>query len=361
MLNYQLLILNPGSTSTKIAWYSDTQAVFLKNVSHDADELAKMETIPDQMGFRFETIIKALKEENLPLEELSVVISRGGLLKPIESGVYEVDDTMITDLIESELQHASNLGAMIAKRIADEYCIKAYIADPVVVDEMEAVARYSGHPEFARKSVFHALNQKAIARQYARETGRKYDELNLIVAHMGGGISVGLHRRGKVVDVNQALDGEGAFSPERSGSLPVGDVIRACYSGKYTEKEMFSKVVGQGGLVAYCGINDVRIALKRSEEGDEDARMALNAIVYQVSKEIGALAAANFGHIDAILLTGGIAHNLSLMDKIRERVRFVAPVHVFPGEDEMRALMQNGMMLLKGEVQSVKYGDAEKG
>jgi butyrate kinase len=284
-------------------------------------------------------------------------MGRGGLLKPIASGVYEVNAAMKRDLYEKPLkEHASNLGGLIADEIARSLPnAKAYISDPVVVDELCDLARVSGHPEFHRISIFHALNQKSIARQHAKSIMKRYEDMNLIVVHMGGGITVGAHEKGKVIDVNQGLDGEGPFSPERTGTLPTGDLVRYCFSGKHTEKEVLKMVVGNGGLVAHLGTNSAYEAEQHALNGDAHARFILEALSYQVAKAIGSMVPVLKGEVDAILLTGGIAHSKWITNMIIERVYRFAPVFTYPGEDEMRALALNGLMVLRGEIDVQKY------
>ncbi|MCG8473883.1 MAG: butyrate kinase [Cytophagales bacterium] len=355
MCKKEILVINPGSTSTKIAWFVNLECVFKKTLKHPVEELENQQNFQEKYLFRKNAILSELAGTDMHLKDLTMIVSRGGMLKPIESGVYEVNQRMLHDLEHTKLKHASNLGGVIAHELATQLNIKAYIADPVVVDELDDLARYSGHPNFERRSVFHALNQKAIARQHAREIGREYEELNLIGVHLGGGISVALHRNGRVVDVNQALDGEGAMSPERSGTLPAGELIRMAYSGKYTQQEMMEMVVGKGGFVAYTGTNDGFELSQKALSGDKDAQRMFEVLAYQVAKEIGALAAVNAGKIDTIFLTGGMAHNKDITRLIRERVEFIAPVKVFPGEDEMHALAQNGYMLLEGRAEAKEY------
>lgn len=353
----RILSINPGSTSTKIAVYLGDKPVFLKNIKHSADDLKGFGKITDQYQFRKEIILKELVDAGINIEKLHAVVGRGGLVKPIESGVYEVNDRLIEDLKKGVLgEHASNLGGLIANDIANGIpSCRAFIADPVVVDELQDVARISGHPEFDRISIFHALNQKAIARVHAESIDRKYEDLNLIVAHLGGGISVGAHRKGRVVDVNNALDGEGPFSPERSGTLPAGCLARACYSGKYTLEEIKKMITGKGGFVAYFGTNNAYEIELRAKDGDEKAILIQNAMSYQVAKEIGAMAAVLKGEVDAIILTGGIAHNPMLVEYVKNMVDFIAPVVVYPGEDEMKALSMNGLMALTGKVTCKVY------
>ncbi|CDF57670.1 butyrate kinase [Thermobrachium celere] len=352
----RMLIINPGSTSTKIAVYDDLNPVFVETLRHSAEELAPYATIFDQYEFRKNVIIKAVEDKGIDLSTLNAVVGRGGLLKPIEGGTYSVNEKMLEDLkIGVQGQHASNLGGVIAYEIAKKYNIPSFIVDPVVVDEMQDVARISGMPEIERKSIFHALNQKAVAKRYAKEKGVKYEDLNLIVAHMGGGISVGAHKKGRVVDVNNALDGEGPFSPERSGGLPVGDLVKMCFSGKYTQDEIKKKITGKGGLVAYLGTNDGREVKKMMDEGNKEAELIYKAMAYQVSKEIGSCAAVLKGEVDAIILTGGLAYGEEYVSWIKERISFIAPVVVYPGEDEMLALAEGGLRVLKGEETAKEY------
>lgn len=352
-----LLAINPGSTSTKIAVFRNTKEIFLKNIKHSCEEIETFERITDQYEFRKNIILKELTDADIDVKSIQTVVGRGGLVKPIKSGVYEVNDALMNDLKVGVLgQHASNLGGLIANDIARSIPnARAFIADPVVVDELEDIARVSGHPEFERISIFHALNQKAIARQHARAVAQTYEALNLIVAHLGGGISVGAHCQGRVVDVNQALDGDGPFSPERTGSLPVGALVKMCFSGKYTEKQIKKMITGKGGLVAYLGTNDAYEVEKRAQGGDEKAKLIYEAMAYQVAKEIGAMSTVLKGKVDAILLTGGIAYGKPFVDNLTERIRHISPVYVYPGEDEMRALAMNGLMVMKGETEPLIY------
>lgn len=357
MEDFRILAINPGSTSTKIAVYHNTNPVFVKNISHPSEEIAVFEHIADQFHFRKEIILKELEDADIQLEKIEAVVGRGGMLKPIPSGVYLVNEAMKLDLHERPIkEHASNLGGLIADDIARSLPnARAYIADPVVVDELDDIARISGHPLFRRISIFHALNQKAIARQHAQSIMKRYEELNLIVVHMGGGITVGAHEKGRVIDVNQGLDGEGPFSPERSGTLPTGDLVRFCFSGKYSEKEVIKMVVGNGGLVAHLGTNNAYEAEQRAQSGDQQAKFILEALAYQVAKTIGSMVPVLKGDVDAILLTGGVAHSKWITNLIIERVYKFAPVYTYPGEDEMRALAYNGLMVLKGEIAVKEY------
>lgn len=356
MIN-RILAINPGSTSTKIAVFENEKNVFLKNIKHSAEELKPFSNITDQYEFRKETILRELKEAGQDVNTLCCIMGRGGLTKPIPSGVYEVNEQMKNDMLNSPFgEHASNLGGFIADDIAKGLTnVKAYITDPVVVDELEDIARVAGHPNFERISILHALNQKATARRYAREHNLVYEELNLIVAHLGGGISVGAHREGRIVDVNNALNGDGPFSPERSGTLPAGQLAKLCFSGKYTHDEVKLMLKGKGGFTAYLGTNDAYEVEMRAKEGDEKAQFISDAMAYQVAKEIGQCATVLKGKVDAILLTGGIAYNKQFCAFVDEMTSFIAPMKVYPGEDEMSALAMNGLMVLRGEIQPKEY------
>lgn len=352
-----ILAINPGSTSTKIAIFEGKSEVFTKTLRHTAEEIAPFEKVIDQYEFRLQAITAALKENGIALSDLAVIVGRGGLLKPIASGVYEVNDAMVADLKSAQYgEHASNLGGIIAKALASQVkgC-RAFIADPVVVDELCDIARVGGHPLFPHISIFHALNQKAIAKQYAAEIGKTYEELNLIIAHLGGGVSVGAHEKGKVVDVNNALNGEGPFSPERSGGITAMQLAKACYSGKYTFDEVKKMINGKGGVVAHLGTNSFQEVEKRVVEGDEKAKLISDAFIYNVAKAIGAEAAALSGKVDAILLTGGIAYGKGMMKQLSSMVEFIAPVKVYPGEDEMGALAGNGLAVLEGREKVKNY------
>jgi len=357
MENNKILVINPGSTSTKIAVYEDSRPIFLKTIKHAASELKPFEKIIDQLQFRKNLILNELKSESIDFAQIKIIMGRGGMIKPVESGVYEVNDRMKEDLRKGvQGEHASNLGGLIADEIAQlSLNAKAYIADPVVVDEMQDIARISGHPLFERKSIFHALNQKAIARAYAHSVHRNYEELNLIVAHLGGGISIGTHCKSRVIDVNQALDGEGPMSPERSGNLPIGDLLKICFSGDYDYKSLYKMVNGEGGYVAYFGTNDAYQIEMTANKGDAKAMKIQDAVGYHVAKYIGASAAVLEGNVDAIILTGGLAHNKTLTEFISKHVSFIAPVLVYPGEDEMKALAMNALLVLNNQIECKIY------
>ena len=350
------LIINPGSTSTKLGVFEDENLLFEETLRHSTEEIAAYASIVDQKDFRKELILNFLKNSNFDVRSLNVVVGRGGMLKPIPGGTYAVTDDLLEDLkIGKQGQHASNLGGILAREIADEIGVPSFIVDPVVVDELMPIARYSGVPELPRTSVFHALNQKAVAKRYAKETGRAYESLNLIVVHMGGGVSVGAHLKGRVVDVFNALDGDGAFSPERAGGLPSGALIKMCFSGQYTEKEVYKKVVGNGGFNAYLGTNDMRDVGKMVDEGDAHADEIREAFIMQVAKDIGSMACVLNGEVDQIIVTGGIAYNKVVVDKIQARAGFIAPFTVYPGEDELLALAQGALRVLNNEEKAMVY------
>ncbi|MGB9592937.1 MAG: butyrate kinase [Anaerolineae bacterium] len=352
---YRVLSINPGSTSTKVALYEDESPVFVEVIRHSADEIAQYKRIVDQYEFRRDVILRVLEEKGVDLKSLHAVVGRGGALPPVASGVYRINEWMLEDLRQPKREHVSNLGAFIAREIAERAGVPAFIVDPVSVDEFEPIARISGLPEIERKSLSHALNLKAAARKAAKVLGKPYEELNLVVVHMGGGISVSPHRKGRMIDVNQALDGTGPFSPERAGGLPIGDLLRLAYSGKYTFDELWRRCVGGGGLVAHLGTNDAREVERRIAEGDEHARLVYEAMAYQTAKEIGAMATVLKGEVDAIVLTGGLAHSEMLTGWIRERVEWIAPVLIFPGEDEMEAMTMGALRVLRGEEQAKEY------
>lgn len=352
-----ILAINPGSTSTKFGVYEDDKFIFSEIIRHSAEEISGFAIISEQFSFRKELIMNELEKRKIPVKKIKAIVGRGGLLKPIESGVYGVNELMKKDLRSGKRgEHASNLGGLIAADIArDIPGSNAFIVDPVVVDEMHDVARLSGHPLLERISIFHALNQKAVARTYAESLNKEYEDLNLIVAHMGGGISVGAHEKGRVVDVNNALNGEGPFSPERSGTLPAGQLVKLCFSGKYTEEQVMKMINGRGGMVAYLNTNNFREICERADAGDEKAKMVKEASSYQIAKDIAACAAVMKGQVDAIILTGGMAHEESHTDYIRQMVGFIADVVIAPGEDELQALAHSGWLAINNKITIKEY------
>lgn len=357
MEEIRILAINPGSTSTKIAVYEGTTPLFIQTIRHTTEELEPFDVVTKQFSFRKKIIIEQVENADIDINTLSVIMGRGGLLKPVESGIIAVNEKMRHDLEFCVYgEHASNLGGLIAWDIAQSIPnAKAYITNPVVVDEFDDLARLSGHPLLPRRSIFHALNQKAVARQHAKSIMRPYEDLNLIVVHLGGGITVGAHKKGRVVDVNQGLDGDGPYSPERTGTLPVGDLVRLCYSGNYTEKQVLKMIKGEGGLVAYLGTNSAYEVEQRAEKGDEYAKYIYDGMAYQVAKEVGSMAAVLHGEIDGILITGGIAHDKYFVNQVISYIHRFAPVHVYPGEDEMKALAINGLRVSSREAIAKEY------
>jgi len=353
---HRILAINPGSTSTKISVFEGEKEVWSAKLSHGTAELSAFPSIYDQYDFRKNVIRRELESAGYSVGSLSAVVGRGGLVHPLEGGTYLVTERLLEDLRKGvQGEHISNLGAPIAAELAHEAGCPAYIVDPVVVDELEPLARFSGHPAITRRSIFHALNQKAVARKAAAELGRAYDQVNLIVIHLGGGISVGAHRRGRVIDVNNALDGDGPFTPERSGGLPVGDLVTLCFGGTKSLAEIRKMIKGAGGIVAYLGTNDMRHVEEEIAAGNGEYRIVYEAMAYQVSKETGAMAAVLGGDVDAIVITGGVAYDRSFVDWIRRRVGFLARVLVYPGEEEMEALALGALRVLRSQEQARTY------
>jgi len=355
-MKHLILAINPGSTSTKIAIYENQNEVFKKNIRHQTKDVQSFKTVFEQFHFRKKTILDALEETDYSIKDFHAIVGRGGMLRPIESGTYQVSAEMIQDMKDAKRgEHASNLGCVLAKELADENNIPAFIVDPVAVDEMDDHARFTGMPEIKRASLFHALNQKAVALKAAASLGKSYKESNLIVAHLGGGISVGVHRLGRVIDVNNALDGDGPMSPERSGSVPIGPLYKMVFSGQYTLEEIKRKNYGQGGLVAYLGTNDGFEIEKRINSGDEKAKFIVEVMCYQIAKEIGSAAAVLKGDIDAIVLTGGLAYDSFIIEYIKDHVSFLSKILIFPGEDEMEALALGALRVLTNQEEPKEY------
>ena len=355
-MKHTLLVINPGSTSTKIGVYEEENKILEKNIVHSSEELKKFEKISDQLDFRKNIILKILEENNIDIKSIHSIVGRGGLLRPMESGTYYVNDTMEEDLkIGVQGEHASNLGGIIAKSISQGNGSKAFIVDPVVVDEMDKVSRITGLPEIKRVSIFHALNQKAIAKRYAREYGIDYKECNLIIVHMGGGVTVGAHKNGRVIDVNNGIYGEGPLTPERSGALPALSLIELCFSGKYSKEEIKRKIVGNGGVSAYLKTNNFKEVEELAALGNEEAKTIIEVFIYQVAKEIGSYATVLKGKVDAIILTGGIAYSKFITKGIEDRVKFISKVLVYPGEDELKALAEGALRVLRGEEEAKEY------
>ena len=357
-MNYRVLAINPGSTSTKIAVYDDNLPIFTETLRHTAGELDKFGGIIEQYEFRKDLVLQALLKHSVSPDTLNAVVGRGGLVKSVNSGTYKVNDTMLTDLQDTSMWgriHASNLGAFMARAIADELKIPSFIVDPVTVDEFPEIARISGCPQIERKSLLHALNIRYCGISVAEKLGKEFAEVNLIAVHMGGGISVAAIRNGRVVDVNNAMLGMGPFSPQRTGALPVGDLLEMAFSGRYTHQEMMKMFTKTGGLIAYLGTDDGQEIVKKIEAGDQKARLVFEAMIYQIAKEVGACATVLQGEIDAIFLTGGLAYNPYLVEQLNKSISFLAPIHIIPGEKEMEALCQGGVRVLKGIEEAKEY------
>lgn len=353
---HRILVINPGSTSTKVGVYINEQPLCVSTIRHTVEELMQYEQIIDQHDFRQQLVIDWLKANDIPFE-FDAIIGRGGLIKPIPGGVYRVNRKMVYETYYALRKHACNLGCIIAYELAKQQqngC-KAYIADPVTVDELLPEARVSGSPLMPRLAIWHALNQRAIARRYASEIGSQYEDLNLIICHLGGGISIAAHQKGRAVDANNALDGEGPLSPERAGTLPAADLIHLCYSGRYTEDQLKKRVAGQAGLMAHLGTTDILQIMQQVEAGDAHAKLLIDAMIFHTAKAIAAEGAVFSGQVDAILITGGMAHSKYITQGIASRVKFIAPVHLFPGEDEMEALALNALSVLRGECVAKEY------
>ena len=346
---YKILAINPGSTSTKISLANDDQPVFVADIAHSQEELRIFKRISDQFHFRKQVVIEELKKRNVPLD-FDAVIGRGGLAKPVPSGVFTITEKMIIDQQQAIHQHVCDLGCMIADEIArDIPGCRSFIADPGVVDEMEPEARVSGSPLMPRMCIWHALNQKAIGRRFAKDMGTTYEKLNLIICHLGGGISIAAHDHGRAIDANNALDGEGPFSPERAGTLPAADLIHLCFSGKYIEDQLLKKVSGQAGLIAHLGTNDLKEIMNWIKAGDKHAEVVVSAMIWHIAKNIAAEGAVLYGKVDAILLTGGMAKCDYIIERLKRRLNYLAPIHVYPGQDEMKALTENALAVLRGE------------
>lgn len=351
-----ILVINPGSTSTKVSLFVGEEEIFTENIEHKVEELSRFNRASDQDLYRMELIISSLKKKKVDATKIKAIVGRGGLLKPIEGGTYRVNQSMVADLRKGvQGDHPSNCGGLIAYSIAKNIGCEAFIVDPVVVDELQDLARLSGMPLIQRRSIFHALNQKAVARQAAKSLGKSYSETNLIVAHLGGGITVGAHHHGRVIDVNNGLDGDGPFSPERSGGVPVGDLVRTCFSGEYTYADMKKLITGHGGVVAYLGTNNMKVVEQEVKKGNREFQLIFEGMAYQVAKEIGACATVLKGKIDAICITGGLANSEMIVRLVKERVEWIAPILLFPGEEEMKALALGALRVLRGEEEAREY------
>lgn len=351
----KILVINPGSTSTKVAIYHNDKSVFVKSIPYSVKKLKHFSSTFEQLDMRQKDILKTLEKEGIPFE-FDAIVARGGLTKSIPAGTYAINEKMLRDTQEAPRQHVCNIASHIAAALAKPLpkCL-ALIADPVIVDEMIPEARVCGSPLMQRASVWHALNQRATAKRFAKSQGKRYEDLNLIVAHLGGGITIGAHRKGKTIDVNNGLDGEGPFSPERAGTLPSADLIRLCFSGKYTCQQLLDRISGQAGMTAWLGTNNSQEVIRRIAEGDEKARLVMDAMIYHIAKYIAAQGAALCGQIDAILITGGLAYEEYITSRLRERISFLAPIHLYPGENELESLAENALSVLRGEQELKNY------
>ncbi|MBR1387453.1 MAG: butyrate kinase [Alloprevotella sp.] len=350
----RILVVNPGSTSTKVAIFNDEEVAYYEDIHHEPSDLDKLKTYEDRYEYHYQAIVNALESAGVTMQ-FDLVMGRGGLMKPMEGGVYKVNDQMLADVPLSIYTHPCNLGSVLAKKLAVKAGCEAYTADSGNVDEMLPEIHFTGSPLLPHHPIWHCLNQRAIARRYAKEIGKRYEELNLVVCHLGGGISVALHRHGKAIDVNNALDGQGTYSPERAGTLPAGDLIRLCYSGKFTQEELLKRISGRAGLTAHLGTNDMREVVRRIEAGDEKARVVTEGMFMQIGKQIVAEAAILQGAPDAILLTGGLVHSPFIVEHIKKYIGWLAPVKAYPGQDEMQALAENGLLVLRGELEVKEY------
>lgn len=357
---YKVVAINLGSTSTKLAYYEDDNRVLKVNIEHPAEEIRKYPEIMDQYQYRFDTIRNFLKSHDIDYKELDGIVSRGGHTHPIVGGTYKINEVLLNEVKSGKYgRHAGDLGVLIAYSMAGDGKALPMVVDPPTTDEFELFARYSGLPDMPRRSSFHALNHRAVGRQYAKDIAKPYENLNLIVVHMGGGVSVAMHKKGMMVDANNGLEGDGPFSTNRTGTLPVGALVDACYSGKYTYSEMKRRINGQGGMMAYIGENDVQKVQQKALEGNIEYKNCLDAMLYQICKEIGSLAPIVNGHVDAILLTGGVAYSKYVTDYIKEHVSYLAEVISYPGEYEMQALALGAYDGLRGAKEIIEMQPAQ--
>jgi butyrate kinase len=353
---YRLLVINVGSTSTKVAWFRGNDCMDVETIRYSSKDLTRYASVEEQLSLRERGILEFLRKNGVGLEDMDMVVSRGGLGKPAPAGAYEIDETMCRDLLGGKYgKHPSALGPAIAFDFLKKYGMPAIVIDPPSTDEFQPLARFSGLPEIERKSALHALNQKAAARRLAGELGKRYEEMNLVVAHLGGGITVGAHQKGMVIDCTHGL-AEGPFTPERAGSLPTADLIDMAFSGKYDKREIQRRLVGEGGLFAYLGTSNVEKIQEMIRSGDEKAKLVYDAMVYQIAKAVGSMSVVLKGEIDGVILTGGLANSRMLTDFMTDWIRFIAPVFVYPGEDEISALAEGGLRVLRGEEELKSYG-----
>ena len=353
---YRILSINPGSTSTKVGVFEDEKLIFSDTVRHTKEELDKFACITDQADMRLALITKMLSDNGIDINSMDAYVGRGGIIAPLESGVYSVNDKMVDDIYHTKAsKHASCLGGLFARKLGDKNGKPSFVVDPVVVDERCKYARLSGIKGKERNCVFHALNQKAVARRYAKEQGKKYEDVRVVVSHMGGGITIGAHENGKIIDVNDGFNGEGPFTPERCGGMQVDTIINMCFSGEYKKEDMLAYVNKKGGVSDLLNTNDMREVEQRAADGDEEAKLVFETMAYNISKEIGAMAAALSYKVDSVILTGGLAYSKTFTKLISDRVSFIAPITVYPGEDELKALCDGALRVLRGEEDVKEY------
>ena len=356
-INYRVLAINPGSTSTKVGVYEGWNMLYEGTVRHSQEELSKFETIHDQKDMRMELVEKLIEENGYKLSEMDAFVGRGGIVRPLKSGVYTINEKLMDDLknLPSAQRHASMLGGVIARAFGDAYGKPSFIVDPVTVDERDEIAKITGLPQIKRDCIFHCLNQKSACRYHCRLNGLKYEEINAVVAHLGGGISVAAHRKGVIVDVTDAMSGEGPFTPERCGAIPAKLLADLIYDYGYSREQINKLIAGKGGLMAYFNTNSAIDVEKMIAAGDEHAKLIYEAMAYNIAKNMGAMAAVLKGEVDAVIITGGMAYSKMLTEYITEHTKFIAPVFVYPGEGELSALAAGAMRVLNGEEEPKEY------
>lgn len=351
----RILVINPGATSTKIAVFDGSEPILKQTVEHHGDELQGFARVADQYPYRRDLILNVLTNAGIAFDSLNAIVGRGGLLMPLTGGTYKVNQHMVEDLKTAVRgEHASNLGGVLAYGLAEKSGVPAFIVDPVSVDELDPVARISGSPDIDRVSMSHALNMKAVARKVASEMGKKYPELNLIVVHLGTGVTLSAHRGGRMIEICDGKE-EGPFAPDRCGGLPASQLVKLCFSGKYTYDELRTRLFGNGGFYAYLGTKDMREVERRADEGDAQAELLLQAFTYQIAREIGAMSTVLEGNVNRIVITGGIAYSTRIIKDITKRVKHIAAISVVPGEEELEALAAGALRVLRGEEEAQTY------
>lgn len=357
MKTYKIFVINPGSTSTKVALFEDEKIIFSSNIKHDASKLNEFREISDQLSYRKEVIINILKENNISLEGVDAFVGRGGGLLPLLGGTYEIDELLLEHarIGANGISHPAQLGSQLADEFRKQYGGKGFVVNPPDVDEYEDIARVTGVKNIVRSSHIHALNQKETAIRHANSIGEKYEDCNFIVCHIGGGISIAVHKNGRMIDGNDIVEGEGPMTPTRAGAVPAAPLIRMCFSGKYTEKEMLGKFTNKGGMVDHLGTSDALEISKKAKQGSKYEELLWNAMIYQINKVIGSMAAVLHGDVDGILLSGGMVYNKDLVDKITEACSFIAPISAYPGEFEMEAMAAGAIRVLEGKEEAKMY------